>query len=61
MRKAAKRPMTRGERMTHRLNRGCHWFALCRNDATGSTPHPILGDVPTCDRCHKFATGENRA
>jgi hypothetical protein len=29
----------------------CEWFALCANPATGTTPHPILGDVPTCDRC----------
>lgn len=38
----------------------CEWFALCANEATGSTFHPILNDVPTCDRCHKFATGETR-
>jgi hypothetical protein len=34
----------------------CQWFAYCTNEATGTTPHPILGDVPTCDRCHRFAT-----
>lgn len=34
----------------------CRWFLKCENDATGTTPHPILGDVPTCDRCHDFAT-----
>jgi len=38
----------------------CEWFLLCTNPATGTTPHPILGDVPTCDRCHKFATDEER-
>ena len=38
----------------------CMWFALCDRPATGTTPHPILGDVPTCDRCHKFATGKAR-
>jgi hypothetical protein len=38
----------------------CQWFALCQNKSTGTTPHPILGDVATCDRCHKFATGEER-
>jgi hypothetical protein len=35
---------------------GCEWFALCPRPATGTTPHPVLGDVPTCDKCHKFAT-----
>lgn len=29
----------------------CAWFALCTNAATGTEPHPILGDVPICDRC----------
>jgi hypothetical protein len=38
----------------------CAWFAYCENPATGVTPHPVLGDVPTCDRCHKFATGQDR-
>ncbi len=33
----------------------CQWFAGCRNVATGETAHPVLGDVPTCDRCHIFA------
>lgn len=33
----------------------CEWFALCENPATGTTPHPILGAVPTCDRCAKRA------
>jgi len=33
----------------------CEWFARCKNPATGTTPHSILGKVPTCDRCHKFA------
>lgn len=29
----------------------CEWFALCENDATTTEPHPILGDVPICERC----------
>lgn len=33
----------------------CQWFLLCTNPATGTTPHPILGDVPTCARCDAFA------
>lgn len=39
----------------------CAWFALCDRKATGTTPHSILGQVSTCDRCHEFATGEKRA
>lgn len=39
---------------------GCYWFAGCVRPARGLTPHPVLGDLPTCDRCHKFATGEDR-
>ena len=34
----------------------CRWFVLCGRTATGTTPHPVLGAVPTCDRCHAFAT-----
>ena len=36
----------------------CEWYALCQNDADGTTPHPILGQVPICQRCaakHKLA------
>jgi hypothetical protein len=29
----------------------CQWFALCENVATTTRPHPVLGDVPICDRC----------
>ncbi len=29
----------------------CQWFALCDNQATGTLAHPILGEVPICDRC----------
>lgn len=29
----------------------CAWFALCRNVATGTKSHPIIGEVPICDRC----------
>lgn len=29
----------------------CQWFALCANDATTTLWHPILGDVPICQRC----------
>lgn len=46
--------------MKKRAKNPCQWFAGCFRAATGTTPHQILGEVPTCDRCHKFATGEVR-
>ena len=29
----------------------CQWFLKCANEATKFRSHPILGDVPICDRC----------
>lgn len=29
----------------------CRWWAMCDNPATTTELHPILGDVPICDRC----------
>lgn len=29
----------------------CKWFLTCENPATLTIPHPILGDVPACQRC----------
>lgn len=29
----------------------CQWFLLCENEATTTLYHPILGAVPTCERC----------
>jgi len=29
----------------------CAWWAGCSNDATTTEPHPVLGNVPICDRC----------
>lgn len=29
----------------------CQVFLLCRNEATTTIPHPILGNVPACQRC----------
>jgi hypothetical protein len=34
----------------------CQWFARCDRNATTITPHPVLGDVPTCQRCADLAT-----
>lgn len=36
----------------------CEWFLRCTREATGTTSHPILGEVPTCDRCRVFAEGK---
>lgn len=30
----------------------CKWFLMCRNKATTTRKHPILGDVPICKRCN---------
>jgi hypothetical protein len=30
----------------------CMAFLKCANPATTTTPHPLLGDVPCCQRCH---------
>lgn len=29
----------------------CMWFAGCRNAAVTTQAHPVLGDVPICQRC----------
>jgi hypothetical protein len=29
----------------------CMWFRDCANAAAGTVTHPILGEVPTCQRC----------
>ena len=29
----------------------CRWFLLCDNPAVTTEPHPVLGDVPICQRC----------
>lgn len=33
------------------MDKRCEWYLLCDNSATGTTPHPILGEVPICQRC----------
>ena len=29
----------------------CEWFAKCDHPAVGVIAHPVLGDVPCCQRC----------
>lgn len=29
----------------------CHWFAVCDRPSIGTVQHPMLGAVPTCQRC----------
>lgn len=29
----------------------CAWYLKCDNAATHTQSHPVLGDVPICDRC----------
>lgn len=31
----------------------CEWFLLCDHPADGFVQHPVLGYVPTCERCTK--------
>jgi hypothetical protein len=35
---------------------GCEWVTGCREPAAERTPHPILGEVLSCVRCHQRAT-----
>lgn len=39
----------------------CEWFLLCANEATTTRPHPVLGDVPCCDRCAAFVDSDDPA
>lgn len=32
----------------------CRWFAGCGREATTTQHHPILGDVPICERCQAW-------
>lgn len=39
----------------------CQWFVRCVRKATGTLAHPILGDVPICDRCRRLAEEESES
>ena len=39
------------QRKDIRMHEICEWFVLCDNVADQVVVHPILGDVPTCQRC----------
>ena len=38
----------------------CQWFALCDRFATREVSHPVLGSVPTCERCAERAERQSR-
>lgn len=38
----------------------CEYFALCDNPADGTVDHPILGTVPTCNRCATMMGGMDK-
>lgn len=36
----------------------CRWFLHCQERAVRSVPHPVLGEVPCCEKHAKFAEGK---
>ena len=40
-----------GRIVVEREDEGCQWWASCCEPATTTRRHPLLGDVPICDRC----------
>jgi hypothetical protein len=37
----------------------CQYFLKCNNEATTSVPHPILKEVPCCQKCKEFYNNIN--
>lgn len=35
----------------------CRWFRNCKRTATIFVKHPVLGDIPCCEKCASFANG----
>lgn len=40
-----------GDAYRVRAWQGCEYFLGCTNAAAGTTEHPVLPPVPTCERC----------
>lgn len=38
-----------------RRRRLCAWFGGCGRGAVGVVDHPMLGEVPVCQRCGDFS------
>jgi len=36
----------------------CRWFLLCKEPAVRNVPHPVLGEVPCCEKHAQFAEGK---
>jgi len=39
----------------------CQWFALCDNPAVTTMGHPVLKEVPICQRCADKINGLKKA
>lgn len=49
-------PKTNLQKMAEAKPEGeCRWFIGCTRPATTTVNHPILGDVPCCEKCADFA------
>jgi hypothetical protein len=38
----------------------CKWFLKCTNEATTTQSHPILGEVPICQKCKDWYDKMNK-
>ncbi len=47
---------TRVESLMDAVDTRCQWFALCTNEAVTYVEHPVIGPVPTCQRCAQSVT-----
>jgi len=44
-----------------RVTGECQYFQGCRNLHTTTVQHPILGEVPACDKCAAFCDKVDKA